>query len=235
MSELKFSTAFIELDCLLDTRMGTLTSMGDSSIKAALDYGYYDRGMDLWPGVNETEFKKLYASRDKIILMNSFMTLMGGILKDFVKKTIEQVINTPFHYKPKVVVNIHPYVLTEDEVTNIILAVKQVTLGLADIEVVDLSYEQITPIYVRENLSLVIMYEYYKWLEIHSANGNFKKVSCPEVGMFGPGIYFKKPDYKPKDNENPFEALEQLAAPFIALKLLPIEFFSIAVKLKKKA
>lgn len=231
---MKTSTIFVELDTLLDTRMSTLNSMGVQALKSALDAGYHDRPFDIFPGVDEAVYRQLYAKRGKSALTQAMMTPIVEVVKEFVTSTLDNVNNSPFHYKPKVMLNVYPYKLVESEIAVLIAALRGITLGLADIEAVDMSLEEITPLFVKANLSVMIMYQYDMWLEAHSLSGAFKKHTAPEVAMIGPRIYFKKPLKLPDPAEDPFTALEQLASPFIGLALLPIEKFSMVLKPVKK-
>lgn len=224
-SEISYSSLLIELDCLFDTRLGALMLMGEETLKHALPQ-YFQRPIDYFKDINNNQFLHLYANRDKEVLKNTGITQFKNFIEEFVSKTNQQVMNSPFHYKPKIVINIHPYVLDEEEIKVIILGVKTFTKGHADIEVVDMPYEALTPSFLKANISIIILYEYYKWLDIHSASKAFKRTTCPEVTMMGPAIYFKKPS---KIEDEPFSDVEKLAAPFIGLKLLPVEFFSVLV------
>lgn len=56
------------------------------------------------------------------------------------------------------------------------------------------------------------MYEYHKWLDHFSANKFFEKITCPEVTMFGPAIYFKKPQ---QIIDDPFTDMQTLAKPLL--------------------
>ena len=231
--ELTESSLMIELDCLLDTRIGVIASMGGDELKTIIATDYHNRAMDIFPGIDNDKFQEMYANRDKTILKNSMITPMGDMLKDFVHKTINLIHTSPFHMKPKIIINLYPYQLNEDEIVNIIVSVRAKTLGLADVTAVNLSYEQLTPSYVKNNVSILVLYEYYKWLEAQSLNEAFKKVTCPEVALLGPAIFFKIPDKQLKQDDNPFKAMEELAAPFISLGLIPIKNFSLVTQFTK--
>jgi len=232
---MEYSTIFVELDALLDTRLAILANLNDEDLIKILKADYQHRPMDVFPGVNDDEFKELYKNRDKYILKNAIITPIGRLLREFSEKTLNQVLNTPFHYAPKVILNVHPYKLNDDEVSTIVTALRAVTNDLCDIEITNLPYEEITPAYVKRNISLLILYEYYKWLEVHSSNGMFNKITCPEVSMMGPAIYFKKITKEIlQSDENPFEAIELLASPLIGLKLLSIDNFSAAYRTVKE-
>ena len=214
--------------------MGVIAKMGEDTLKAVLDSGYHDRYIDQFPGIDNARFKELYENRDKSILKQAMVTPIAALIKNFTKVTLENINNSPFHYKPKVILNVHPYKLTESEIGVLITVLKSITLELADISVVDMAPSQITPLYVKTNLSAMVLYRYDLWLEEHCANELFTKVSCPDVTVFGPRIYFKKPDKAPNAHEDPFEAMQLLASPFVGLILLPVEQYSMVVKLQKK-
>jgi hypothetical protein len=230
MSEsLATSTVLIELDALLDTRLATIASLGDAALDAAYTPEYHNRLQDIFTGVDRDIYATKYAQRDSSILANAVVTPMGEMLTQFTYSTLHQVINTPFHYQPKILLNIHPYHLTEDEIYVIMESIRTLTCSKADIQIIDVAYADISPSYVKSNISIMVMYEYYKWLEIHSVNGAFRRVSCPEVTLLGPAIYFTDPVSTDATIEA-MEAMQTLAAPLIGLRLLPIENFSLVYK-----
>ena len=229
--ERQFSSLMISLDELLDTRLAALASMGPETMKKVfgINHQYFERLIDLFPGIDNEQFLKIYSNRDKSLLTLTGVTRLKGLLEEFAEKTSQQVLSTPFHYHPKIILNIYPYILDEGEIKVLIQTLRSITKELADIEIVNMSYQQITPQYVKKELSILVMYEYHKWLDYFSANKFFERVTCPEVTMFGPAIYFKKPQ---QILEDPFMDMQALAKPFIDLKLLPIENFCILAKRK---
>jgi hypothetical protein len=99
-----------------------------------------------------------------------------------------------------------------------------------------MSLDQLTPSFINSTFSLMVMYEYDKWLETHSSNSNFKKIGCPDVGLFAP-MMFKKYPITDADKRimsgldmSPFEYLTKVSAPFIRFVFLPVEHFSLIVK-----
>lgn len=227
--DLPFSTIMIELDTLFDTRLSVLAHMGDEAIKSAYNNHYHERPIDMFPNVDNEQFKQIYENRTKAILKHTMITPIADMVKEFAVKTLKHIATTPFHYKPKCIINIYPYKLSENEINVIISTMVHITNKLCDIEVVDMSPEQITPSFVKQHIAILVMYEYYKWLELHSVNGLFKKKTCPEVTLLGPRIYFK-----PKENTNsdadPFAAMEEVMGPLIGLRLIPIDNFSAIIK-----
>lgn len=232
MSVLSYSGLLIELDCLLDTRLATIHSFGSEYTEKALRNNYFGRDTDVFPGISREQFTERYTNRDRSILQHAMPTPMINLCREFVRDTLSLIHNTPFHLKPLIIINIHPYKLSESEIRNIINGMVAHTKGTTDVSVVDYSNDKITPDYVKSDISIMIKYHYLDWLETHSESKTFLKKTCPESGLIGPMLYFIDPPpdsyeqlKKPKGGS--FDVLEEATAPIIGLKLLPISEFSV--------
>ena len=224
--ELITSSIFVELDALLDTRLALLAYHDEKRLDAVLQSNvYHNRLSDSYPGLSIEEFYQLYNQRHKGILKYAIITPIVDLIKSFVYRTLKQAIHSPFQYKPKIIINVYPYQLTEEETAIIIGSLVGLTDSSADIEAVYASYEQIDPAYIKQHVSIMVLYEYVRWLDVHSQNGKLAKVTCPEVGLIGPKLYFKEYDNK-ENHEHAFSSMEQLTQPFIALQLMPVNYFS---------
>lgn len=233
--ELPFSTMMVDLDSLFDTRMATITRMGEASLKAALDGGYYRRTTDTFKGVDLVHYKELYAKRDAVTLAHAIVTPVAMLMKDFAAHTLKNIINSPYHYRPKIMLNMYPYVLTEEAQRVIIAGVRSATMRMADVEMVSYAPMVLTPAFVKRNLSVLILYHYDEWLDVHAKSEAWRTVQCPDVTFFGPMVSFKQaPTLHGATQDDPFYAWEELSKPFIGLKLLPSEIFSLTVKVEKK-
>ncbi len=228
--ELELSTMLVELDCLLDTRLSLLSELDDEKLRKVLDM-YHKRDIDQFPFYSFNRFKENYDKRDKSVLNNALITPVMFLIQEFVKKTLLQIINSPFHLKPKVIINIHPYELTEEEINDIIKLIVIKTNKECDVEVISRGVDRLTVGYVKENISIMVMYKYYEWIEFHSKNKAFEKLTCPDINLFGPAIYFLPKQPRSDIKEDPFTSMEELAKPLIGLKLFPVEYFSF-IKIK---
>lgn len=239
MSKPTSSVLYIELDCLLDTRLAVLYSFGEALLKTAFTEAYYERVQDVFPGIDRETFNQRYVQRDKRCLKNAMATAMVQFVKEFVNETLHLAASSPHQLIPKVVVNTFPYVLTEEETTTLVKAFVVLTDSLCDVQLIHEPISALTPSFVKRHYSIMVMYEYYQWIEYHCANDGFKRVTCPEVSLIGPILYFKElPSaaelrLAKEINTTPFRAFELQAGPFIQLALLPIENFSIALKLQR--
>jgi len=217
------SILLLDLDVILDTRLATILTINDNELENIIKSGYHSRKYDIFENIDNKVFNDIYTNRDKTILHNAIVTPLITMMEEFSEKTLEYTKATPYEYDPVIYVNLYPYILLEEEKLNILQAINAYVKGKAEIELIDMSYEDITPSYLKDNISIYVTYRYDIWLETHSVNGNLKKCGCPEVTMLSPAIYFKKPDNLP---DVKFTDIEKLASLVINLKLIPIEYFS---------
>ena len=232
------STLLVDIDSLFDTRLATLFTMGEEVADLVLCNNYYEREHDFWVGVDLNRYNELYKNRNKNILKNALMTKIILMIKEFVLGTLEVGNYSPFKYKPKIILNIYPYSLTESECNIFINGLKENTNSLADIELIRFSYKDITPLWIKENCSLVFMYHFRDWFNVNK--NEFSKNSCPEVSLITPAIFYTNKDLEQQKRNSfmqlgihPFKATEKRIKPFIDLRLIHIENFCIGLRLEK--
>lgn len=118
MANEKFSF-YVTLDCLLDTRLGTLTRIDPKLAKAAIASGrYYNRLRDdfnLICGVDNAQYEQAYTWRDKETLKNAKTTLVYKLINDATAESYDMYTRGVIPTLPEIVVNYHPYVLTAKE------------------------------------------------------------------------------------------------------------------------
>lgn len=220
---------FIELDVLLDTRLATLYNLGEENMISALNNGYFIRRTDTFYGTDKETFDKAYKARDKETLKNAGITKMIGFVRELIYAMNTQAIEEPIHSGPKIYVNIYPYKLNDDEITSIIKATALATGELCDIEIVDMTPDEVTPAFCKSNLAIMFLYNYAPWLEAQAER--FKITRCSEITVIVPGIYFNKEPTKEELSKalstymHPLKAIEFVSAVFINLKLYEIDNF----------
>lgn len=226
INQKEYKTLLVELDCLLDTRFTTLWLQDPSLAEQALKDEYHKRLKDLFRGVEVEDFNNWYSKRDKRTLAQSLPTPMKFLVLDFCKKTIEQMLATPFNFKPRVEINIHPYNLTETEQELIRQTFITSTKDMVDVKIVSYDYEYLNPLFVKENYELMIMYHYGKWLDAQSVNKLWEKYTCPNVTLMAPMLYMDHKVNIQKDKLESFDKAMDFLKPFVELSLVPVEMFS---------
>jgi len=224
MNEITTSGFLIELDCLLDTRLATIDLIDDTKTIEIVKDGYIHRDKDVFKGIDTDVFNARYKDRDLHTLRNAITTPMVKILNEFAVKTLKTSISSPHHNKPKIILNIHPYQLDDDTRVLFIDMLRFITDNLADIEIIDYTYKQLTPEYMKDNVSIAAMYHYYEWLEIQSTTNGFDHITCPDVSILVPMIYFIDADNH--TGLDPFESMVKLMEPLVGLKMLSSYYFS---------
>lgn len=227
----------VELDCLLDTRLGTIESLHPpAAAELYLGDTYYSREIDDWSSltnglISKEDFDKAYGNRGQEILALSRPTRMLGFLNRLTRDLDMAKITAPDVEKIEVVVNLYPYQLTnrEKEVLET-LVYSYCSLG-TEVSTTELNYAQITPSLMRDNYDGVILYEFDRWFSLHAKELN--SVLIPRNSLFAPALYIKPPEelFKEAPEEfegvSPFAQLEMSTIERLGLELLRAKEFSI--------
>lgn len=222
----KLCRVIIEIDCLLDTRLGTIAKYSPdlaNTILTDTENLYHERKTDDFPGISRETFYSLYQDRDIETMFNSRPT---NIIKFLIKNHLELATNLRSQAKNETLVyqiNVFPYLLTPVEQEDLILAFKH-WLGIKEVivECINFSTLDLTPKYIDSFVSCFFMYDYWTWLNLHAEA--LQKTRIPDVTLFCPEIM--------AGIGNNFEALVELAndggpEPFTRLKLLISEYIEI--------
>lgn len=224
----------IDLDSLFDTRLGTLILNNYNDLVKIFNANKYHIRLDdsFNNLIDKDKFYESYSKRNKETLANSTLSLCIDIVKDFVATTLKTDPTNPILFYPKVYINTYPYQLTNDEVDNIVLGIHSNLKGKANVEAVSLAPDMITIDYIQQNLSVMIMYEYNKWLDAQTEIGAFNSKACPDITLIGPRLFFKETPKSAVEVDKTFTLLDNIAKPFVNLELLPSLFFSTYLKSK---
>lgn len=107
---------YVELDCLLDTRLGTVKRISEQAGANLLKEGkYYDRTHDeLWrlTNIDERLFKEVYHSRDHSVLKESRNTLVYKLINGALDEQKDKFLRNIADDSGAVTVNVYPFELT---------------------------------------------------------------------------------------------------------------------------
>lgn len=226
-------TVFLaELDALLDTRASIIfDKLGEESTIELFKNGYFNRTVDDFKGLGFTEFRKLYANRDKSVLVNALSTKIMNLVVQFAWAVVRNITATPFHMEPKILINIYPYKLTDTEIANIHAMIRARIKDICEVEIIDFSYKDLGPKFIStNNISYFALYDYVDWINTHIETEDFLEYKNPESALVIPQIIFSKPDksVNPYVN-NTFEILQDVLGPSISLNYMPVSDFSVSM------
>lgn len=220
---------FVDLDSLLDTRLPVVYYL-DEELAATIsnDNSYHDRITDRFGYLTNFIFNIFYKLRNKTILPYAAPT---NILKIIHNYNIEAYADNRLTggYKPsKLYLNIHPYKLLQEEIDNISIAISKAA-NIDDIVVVDIPINDITPQWLKDKISLLVMYDGMRWLEYHISRYNLIREPLIDTILLSPALLLgKKTNYKKiKDIDKFFKGVEESTSTLIKLKLLHPSEFSI--------
>jgi hypothetical protein len=227
----KIEALLIGLDEIFDTRLGTIRRMGVEHAQRILTPEYLVREIDEFEGIDNSAFKELYRARNVETLQVSTITAIVPRLKDWASFLSELAMARPYFDGIKLVVNVWPYHLSSDVLRDIGSCVSVWTGGLTPIELVNISPQDLTPAFVKEQFAAMFMYEYGSWMELHSAA--FHETRLSEIHLIAPALYFnEKPDEKTlkeliREAAHPFQAAMMLARPLVGLEIVDTKYFSV--------
>lgn len=221
-------TIFVELDALMDTRAACIASFGEQALTNCITPEYFTRLRD---DFKISGYAERYKNRNKEFLKNSIMTPVITMITEFVESTLRNNLNSPHVFRPAVTINTYPYVLTDKESETLVKILVHKTKEEADIQIVHMDYDELTPAFVRNHVSVMVMYHAIDWLEAQADAGRFATRACPDVGMLCPALA-RGPDTNME--KDPFEVMETVAATIIGLKFIPIESFCMVINPFKK-
>lgn len=231
----RIDAILVELDVLLDTRLGTLARLSPQAAEDVLINGkYHIRQSDRFLGVDHEQYKELYKNRDVVTLAHSQVTNALEWIRRLRGVLADHAIERPYNDGTKIVVNHYPYQLTSEEQEEMVKAIGAWLNYELPVELVSIRTEDLTPQHCKSSYAMMMIYDFEVWMEIHASA--FEQVRLPEVPLFAPAIYFnKEPSAKElekavKEAGHPMRALELLASPLIDLKLIDVKFFSILQK-----
>lgn len=227
---------YIDLDSLLDTRVGVVAIHSPEAATMLMQEGYWTRESDdyseLTQGlVTHSQFKQWWKERDKQALIAARPTNFIRILEELSEALVVSQVNLPFVSRAQYLVNYWPYQLEELEVAAIQQACEILTGNVVEVKMVFMKPEQLTPQWIKREVSLLVMYDYWSWME--AQKDNFRTHAIPEVNLLAPAVSHDRVITKEDrtvehfGEVNPFAVSEMVMSVYVSLQLLPPAFFSL--------
>ena len=227
----------IDLDTIVDTRLGTLALINQDAAQRLLQPVAYDaylnRKSDDWftltnGAVSNDVFTQRYKARDVTTLRASLMTNFSELLSTMVDDLEQQMIHTPQVSSVEVHVNYWPYVLDKEELDAYELCVSQFAGVYTTVKMVNYPPHRITPQYLDKVVSGYITYSFNEWLSHH----HYALTQCaiPNVILMAAALYLKEPTEKELTEvgvKDFFMATEHIFITQLKLVLVCPEFYSI--------
>lgn len=226
----------IELDTLLDTRLGVMAQSETlrAWIEPLLEKGYRKRQSDhfslLLPEFPQAVYEQAYRERNEATLRVARPTRMVGALTEITDSLEKKSIGTPFDGDVIIDVNIYPYVLS-DPVRAMLRDIVGVNVSISTVvHTVNYAPADVTPKFLDEHYAALVIYDIDQWMQLHVTALMEQKI--PTVTLMTPARYIRE---IPTDEDctvdergavNPFALFEESVAELISVSFLDTEYFS---------
>lgn len=235
-TKFKYSGFMVPLDVILDTRLGTIAKHDQALAQELASQGYRNRQNDDFGRMDRKTFAEAYKKRDKETLQHSVVTAMMPVLRDIIQSAaLASGQDKSVHPElPKLYINLHPYVLTEEEEKELgTIVVNLIRTENIEVELINVSPEDLTPEYCLERFNFMVMYsDYNAWMDLHRYE-LFKKKYC-HIVLFAPALFDNDLPEQQAVIEtvksvgvHPLEMIEQAGKELIDLTLIDVKYFSI--------
>lgn len=221
----------VDLDCLLDTRLGLLAQhKGVVAEQVVQNRQYHERQRDEFPGVSFEQFKALVKQRNVETLKLSVLTNIFEFLHLVVMSRLQECNEHNEVFSMEVVVNTYPYDLSSAESDAIVQIVAAKLAETVTVKAVRHADGFLTPKYCKDNFQVMVRYWWEEWLACQMKN--FEIAAMPQVTVFVPALYEKLPTHEDlqeceRMQVKPFQASEKALAPLFALRIIDARLFSI--------
>ena len=225
-----FKNIYIDLDALLDTRLGTLYYLDRNLYNYYLTDGseyYKNRIIDEFEYIPSKVFKWYYKKRDINTLKHSKLTpvvfVVNIVIKDMLSKRILADKNIK---KLNIDINIHPYKLDKNtkEIIKGIVLDKITHKEFVNVNIIDIDYERLD-IRSCEGYGAMYMYNGIDWLNIRGLKKDID-INIPNTHLVLPYLLEKPVIFKENFIEKYFNSIEEIFKYYISLDFNRVELFS---------
>jgi len=225
-----FKNIYVDLDAILDTRLGTLYFLD----KGLYDY-YKEDGRDFYVNrlIDEFEyipnkvFKYYYNLRNSETLKHSPLTPLLDVLMISIEDMIVKRLTADKNIKKLVIdVNIYPYVLKDEvieKLKNIITA--KIGNEFTIVNIINVPYSKLTTKDC-EQYGIMVMYDAYKWLDMRGLTKDVD-INLPNTHLMLPYLLDKPIIFKSEETiDKYFKQIEEVFSYYIKLEFNRVELFS---------
>lgn len=230
----------IDLDALVDTRLGAISQVSEAAAKHILfeteyanrksdDFEKFSNGL-----ITNDAYKTQYSKRDLSTLKVSIMTALPFVLNRMFKELIEMRENTPLVGELEVGINFWPYILSEEIKDDYLNAVSAYVGTEYFVKTTKHYYppETITPAVLKSRWEAYITYEYGKWISLHAEALTHERIPrntlmVPAISTLGEYDLENCKLEGRKEPVDPFAALELLMTEFLSVEVIQAKFFSV--------
>ena len=223
----------VPLDCLMDTRLGTLKRLNAASAEMIEDSYYHKRTVDRFDlngsKINQAAYEALYSARDEETLKVSTMTQLPLYLMSLIARLTTTQGMPLLSEQFAIHVNIYPYTLSDEVCQSIQRVIETYTNNAAVVEIVSFAPDELTVSMLKHSYAICFMYNFDEWLMNHTEE--FKQATIPEVRIVAPRLYLSDAPAqlieKVKAEEYGWEQMALMFAGLAGVVFMDVNIFSV--------
>ncbi|AEH03593.1 hypothetical protein AVT69_gp168 [Pseudomonas phage PhiPA3] len=189
----------IDLDALLDTRLGTIQRIcPEAAVDLVKTRDYWTRENDFWDvltkgRITNEQFAEAYAERGGQNTADTLnASVMTGIMPFLMRVLAEDNVNRMDNMgnpldEVCVCVNIHPYDLDGEYKEQLVEIIKELYGQSTTVEIVKHSMEELSPFFMDALFAMYITYDFIPWVKYHAEELGKVKMNC--FNFIGPKIF----------------------------------------------
>jgi len=243
MTKVSSKNIYVSLDSILDTRLGTLLKINqDFAFNVSSKEDYYNRVVDEFSddkfgALDKDLYSKVYNMYSDEIIKMSMKTKMYVFLFELCNRLVMESIDGPSFFGSEIHINIHPFSLTDREISAIAKALHVCLSNQFTVKAINIPIEDFTCEVAVSNYCALFMYNYGDWLNKHDES--LKKKLLKNLVLYVPKLNYIRPinseERKQLDarDMDEYTLLSMVLCEFIKLQCLPISLYCADTPLNK--
>ena len=226
---------YVELDTILDTRFSLLHSIDDKLAMGSLVSGkYFNRITDTFGYISNDVWREIYRRRNENVLLKPIPTKIQWLVKNYVKEADFNRFVEGTGEAVKIYLNIYPYVLSEEKKEKLRMGLMNSMPVNVEVVFVNWSIMDITPEWVDENVSTMVMYDGLTWLGYWKDDGDIFRRSVPDTLLLTPRLMSGISPMDRNSEINFFNNIKESLSMFIDINFLDVDMFCLVQSGEKK-
>lgn len=210
----------IDLDALLDTRLGAVSHFSNDHALKLLKEGWQGREMDsiIWKDASFTEQEyKAYLGQGHVeTLMRSGPTMLSEYIKELIHELLKEPQIGVSDQTHQFIINTYPYRLERDVLREIEEVIWEQFPFAVSVKTVRFGLNALEPLFLKEQgINFYYTYNLNAWIKKHVDLLN--NCPIPQISIVGPAI--REHDYADLEGGDELKALAEKMSPFEAMTM----------------
>jgi len=225
-------TILVDLDSLMDTRLGVLETLDPELAKVVAQRGdYWDREHTDWSVLTNGQlthdaFLEKWKARDNDTLRASMATnlipVIAKILADYNQNVQDGMVKEDVTLE----VNVWPYALELEEMEDLEAALQYHLYQSLPVTFVSRPMEELTPKVLHDHYAAVIMFDFQPWIKHHCFN--IPKQKCPGLNIIVPKLFERDPSQlSTEEKEEEIVGFRIWLMEYVDIDFIDVKWFSL--------